>query len=98
MGTTITVTCPHCRSALEVDVEAGVVVGHEAPKETRPSVDFDDRFRQLEAEKQRAADRMDEAMRAEKSKGRVLEDRFAKLLDKAKDSPDEPPPVKDIDL
>jgi len=81
-----------------VDVEAGVVVGHEPAKEAKQAVDFDDRFRQLEAEKKRAADRMDEAMRAEKSKKRVLEDRFHKLLDKAKESPDEPPPIKDIDL
>ncbi|NOZ78437.1 MAG: hypothetical protein GXP48_04500 [Acidobacteria bacterium] len=98
MSRSITVTCPHCGTTLEIDVEAGVILGHTPPKVEKKAMDFDERLRLVEAEKKRAADRMAEAMRAEKAKGRILEDRFQKLLDEAKDAPDEPPPIKDIDL
>ena len=98
MSEPLKVTCPHCGSNLTVDVEAGVVVDHAPPPEHRDKVDFDARLKQIEAEKQRASDRMAEAMRKEKSKGRLLEDRFRKLMDDAKKSPDEGKPVRDIDL
>ncbi len=98
MNRSITVTCPHCGATLEIDTDAGVVTAHTPPRPQKQPVDFDERLRQMEAEKQRAADRMAEAMRAEKAKERILEDRFQKLLDKAKDAPDEAPPIKDIDL
>ena len=46
----------------------------------------------------RASDRMAEAMRKEKSKDRIMADKFKELMDKAKDSEDDGPPVRDIDL
>ncbi len=99
MTRTISVTCPHCNAALTIDLEAGVVSGHEAPL-APPSdkVDFDQRLRQLEEEKRRASDRMAEAMRSEKNRDRLLADRFKSLMDKAKDEPDEGPRIRDIDL
>jgi len=98
VSTRITVTCPHCGSVLEVDREAGVVVSHTPPKREKKQLDFEERLRAMEKEKKRAADRMAEAMRAEKAKERILEDRFKSLMDKAKDEPGEAPPIKDIDL
>ncbi len=98
MSRSVTVTCPHCGSTLEIDIDAGVVTSHTPPKHEKKALDFDERLRLMESEKKRAADRMAEAMRAEKAKERILEDRFQKLLDEAKDAPDEPPPIKDIDL
>jgi hypothetical protein len=52
----------------------------------------------LEEEKRRAAGRLEEAMRQERSRDRLLEDRFRQLMDKAKDDDGSPPPVRDIDL
>jgi len=99
MSDTITISCPHCRSALVVDRSAGVVVSHEPPADKGVKVDFDQRLRQLEQEKRRMAGRLDEAMRAEKDKNRLLEDRFRKLMDTARESPDDGKPfVRDIDL
>jgi len=98
MTKTVSVTCPHCNSTLSVDVDAGVVVSHAPAKEEKRNLAFEERLRRLQEDKKRAADRMAEAMRAEKAKGRIMEDRFKKLLDEAKDAPDEPPPLKDIDL
>ena len=97
MKDTVTVTCPHCDASLEIDVQAGVVVGHSAPVTVKDKVDFDARLKQLEAEKARSADRLAEAMRHEKDKGRIMEDRFRALMEKAKDD-DGSRPVRDIDL
>ena len=98
MSRTIAVTCPHCQAALKVDAEAGVVVSHEPPSSTSERADFETRLRQMREEKARAADRMAEAMRREQSRGRIMEDRFRELLEKAKDDTDSAPPVRDIDL
>jgi hypothetical protein len=98
MGDSLKVTCPHCGSSLTVDVEAGVVVDHAPPVEHRDKVDFDARLKQIEDDKRRASDRMAEAMRKEQSKSRLLEDRFRKLIDDAKNAPDDGKPIRDIDL
>ena len=94
----ISVTCPHCGSNLKIDVEAGVVVAHEAPVRQTDKVDFDARLKQLESEKEHAADRMAEAMRKEQSRDRIMEDRFRELLDDAKKKDDGERPIRDIDL
>lgn len=98
MSRTIQITCPHCKAALEVDVEAGVVLGHHPPKEEKKTLDFDQRLRQLEEEKRRAAGKLEEAMRHEKAKERVLEERFRKLMEEAPGEDQAGPPLKDIDL
>jgi len=94
----IMVTCPHCHSSLKIDTEAGVVVAHEPPVYHSDKVDFDARLKQLESEKERAADRMAEAMRKEKSRDRIMEDKFRELLDDAKKKDDGKRPIRDIDL
>jgi hypothetical protein len=94
----LSVTCPHCRSVLKIDTGAGVVVDHTPPSKPAERADFDARLKQLESEKSRAADVMAEAMRKEKSKDRLLEDRFRELLDDAKKKDDGSRPIKDIDL
>ena len=94
----ISVTCPHCGSSLQVDTQAGVVVGHEPPVQPTREVDFNARLQEIEREKERAGDRMAEAMRREKDKERLAEDRFSDLLDDAKKKDDGKRPIKDIDL
>lgn len=98
MSRAIAVTCPHCQAALKVDADAGVVVSHEPPSQPSERTDFESRLRQIQEDKARAADRMAEAMRREQSKGRIMEDRFRELLEKAKEDKDTGRPVRDIDL
>lgn len=98
MSDKLIVNCPHCRSSLTIDTEAGVVVDHTPPVQAKDKIDFDTRLKQMEEEKRRAAGRLDEAMRAEKSRDRLLEDRFRKLMDDAKDVDDSTPAIRDIDL
>jgi hypothetical protein len=97
MSDTITVTCPHCDSSLVIDVAAGVVLEHTPPSKPREKIDFDARLKQMENEKARSADRMAEAMRQEKDKDRLIEDRFRSLMEKAKND-DGSRPIRDIDL
>lgn len=97
MKNTVSVTCPHCDSSLVIDIEAGVVVDHTAPVRTHDKVDFNARLKEMEAEKARSADRLAEAMRHEKSKDRLMEDKFRSLMEKAKDD-DGSRPLRDIDL
>ncbi len=93
------INCPHCGATLRIDAESAVVVSHEPPPvHHREKVGFDDRLQQLEKEKERAADRMAEAMRREKDKSRLMDDRFNELFDDAKAKDDGKRPIKDIDL
>ena len=92
-----TVTCPHCDSSLVIDVEAGVVVDHTPPVRMHEKIDFNARLKQMEAEKARSADKLAEAMRQEKSKERLMDDKFRSLMEKAKDD-DGTPYIRDIDL
>lgn len=97
MSTTITVTCPHCDSSLVIDTAAGVVVEHSPPARPQQKIDFDARLKQMQQEKARSADRLAEAMREEKDKDRLMEDRFRSLMEKAKND-DGSRPIRDIDL
>ena len=96
--TKISVTCPHCGSSLQVDTEAGVVVSHEPPAQPNREVDFNARLEQIEREKERSGDKMAEAMRREKDKDRLMQDRFRELLDDTKKKDDGKRPIRDIDL
>jgi len=98
MGKTVSITCPDCESLLEIDLEAEVVVRHHPPERKGPTHDLEARLKALEEEKARAADKMAEAFRAEKARESVMEDRFKKLLQEAKDRPDDDRPLRDIDL
>jgi len=89
--------CPHCGASLQIDLDAGVVVSHEPPPKTEEKVDFEARLEQLKAEKERSASKMEEALRREKEKERLMADRFSELMKKAADS-DDGPMVRDIDL
>ena len=94
----ISVTCPHCASSLQVDTEAGVIISHEPPAQPNREVDFNARLEQIEREKERSGDKMAEAMRREKDKDRLMQDRFRELLDDTKKKDDGKKPIRDIDL
>jgi uncharacterized Zn finger protein (UPF0148 family) len=98
MSNTLRLVCPHCGSNLTVDIEAGVIAHHEAPPETKETIDFDQRMDQIKVAKQRAADKMDEALRKEKNRSRLMEDRFAELMKGAAEKDDGTRPLRDIDL
>ena len=97
MARQMRVHCPHCEAVLVVDLDAGVVLSHEAPPKIEEKIDFDARLEQLNVEKARSADKMAEALRKEKEKERLMADRFSDLMKKAADIDDQPV-LRDIDL
>ena len=98
MSQNVKMTCPHCSAALTVDVEAGVVVHHEPPKSDKPTVDLDAKLEELKANQARAADKMEEALRKEKDRDRLMAEKFSELMKGAADKDDGTPPLKPIDL
>jgi len=97
MSSQVKLSCPHCRAVLTIDLEAGVIVSHEEPPKKDAKIDFDARLAQIRSEKDRAEGKMAEALRKEKDRQRLMEDRFAELMKTAGDTDGEPP-VRDIDL
>ena len=94
----LNIECPHCGTTIQVDTKAEVVVSHKPPVHVREKADFDQRLEQLGRDRARAADRMEEAMRREKDKSRLMGDRFRELFDETKKTDDGSRPIKDIDL
>jgi len=93
-----TVTCPHCKSLLELDAEAQLVVACKPPEEKKPVASLEERLKQLEEEKKKAADKLAEAMRAEQAGFRVREEKFRKLLSQVDPDAEPEKPVRDVDL
>lgn len=93
-----TVTCPHCKSLLDIDADAQVVLAVKPAEEKKAATSLEERLKQLEEEKKRAADKLAEAMRAEKAGSQLREEKFRKLLEGV--DPDAAPDkvIKDVDL
>ncbi len=98
MSRITTMTCPDCACTLTVDLDAGVIVSHQPAVGEEKKIDFDSKLAQIEHERNRASNRMEEAMRREQSKERIMEDRFQQLMDEAKSEPITGKPLRDIDL
>ncbi len=96
--TSAVVTCPCCEARLTVDLTLGVVLHHEPPPKPSNVTDLKEAVEALKTETAQRDARFKERMQAEKDKGKVLDRKFQELLKKAKDTPETPPPPKDIDL
>lgn len=96
--TTADVTCPCCEARLTIDLTLGVVLHHEPPPKQSSVTDLKEAVEALKSETAQRDARFKERMQAEKDKGKVLDRKFQELLKKAKDTPETPPPPKDIDL
>ena len=94
---TIEIICPCCQSRLTIDPLLQAVLHHEAPAKTTPSMNMQEALGNLKAEASRRQAQFQQALAAEKEKGKVLEKKFADLLKKAKEDPS-PPPLRPIDL
>ena len=88
---TFTVTCPCCNGRLTIDPALEAVIAHEAPPRPRSGLDLGGALSSLKGEAARREERFKEQMKAEQTKGKVLDRKFQEGLKKAKDSPDERP-------
>ncbi|OGK85970.1 MAG: hypothetical protein A2X52_12855 [Candidatus Rokubacteria bacterium GWC2_70_16] len=88
---TFLVTCPCCGGRLTIDPALEAVIAHEAPPRQRSGLDLGGALSSLKGEAARREERFKEQMKAEQTKGKVLDRKFQEGLKKAKDSPDERP-------
>ncbi len=90
--------CPCCHATLKVDPQTRAVLSHKEKEKPRAIEDLAAAAQRLKAE----ADRREEAFRKsfeqQKSHHDVLNRKFDELLKQARENPDAPPPIRDIDL
>jgi hypothetical protein len=93
----VEVQCPCCQATLKIDPETRAVISHQEPVKPRVVEDLTAAVTRLKGEAQRREDAFQKSLAAERSHEKVLERKFEELLRKAKENPDEPPPLRDID-
>lgn len=93
---TFAVTCPCCNGRLTIDSALEAVIAHEAPPRPRSGLGLDEALGSLKGLAAKREERFKEQIKAEQSKGKVLDRKFQEGLKKAKDSPD--PPINPMDL
>jgi hypothetical protein len=94
---TINVICPCCQARLTIDPELKTIIHHEAAAKSTPSMDLREALGTLKSEANRREAQFQQALAAEREKGKVLEKKFEEFLRKAKEDRS-PPPPRPIDL
>ena len=94
----IEVDCPCCQSVLKIDIETRAVISHKVPEKPPVIEDLAAAVAKLKGEPGRREEMFRKSFEAEKSMGKVLNRKFDELLRQAKENPDAPRPLRDIDL
>jgi hypothetical protein len=94
---TIDVICPCCQSHLTIDTVRKAVVHHEEPVKATPSMNLQEALGTLKTEAHRREAQFQQALAAEREKGKVLEKKFEEFLKKAREDRS-PPAPRPIDL
>ncbi len=94
----IEVECPCCRASLRIDPQTRAVISHKEAAKPRTVEDIDAAFNLFKGEAARREEAFQKSVEAHKKSKDVLARKFDELLKQAKESPDTPPPQRDIDL
>jgi hypothetical protein len=94
----LTLECPCCGAELVVDPQLKAVIRHKEAVKPPTFADFESAVERQRGEATRREEAFLKSVSAEKSRNDVLSRKFDELLKQAQDSPDTPPPVRDIDL
>jgi len=92
------VVCPCCRAELRVDAETRAVITCKEAEKPRTIEDLGAGLERLKSEAARREEAFRKSFEAEKMSAEIRARKFDELFKKAKESPDEPPPMRDIDL
>ncbi len=93
---TITVACPHCQARLTVDPALEAVIAHDPPPKSGAARDLSAALQALQGASTKREEAFKESLKAEQTKGKVLDRKFQEGLKKAKDAPARP--LRPIDL
>ncbi|MGH8069432.1 MAG: hypothetical protein ACRERE_30185 [Candidatus Entotheonellia bacterium] len=94
---TIEVICPCCQARLTIDLGLKAVIHHEVAAKATPTMDLREALGTLKSEANRREAQFQQALAAERDKGKLLERKFEESLKKAKED-SSPPPPRPIDL
>jgi hypothetical protein len=94
----IEVDCPCCQAVLKIDVETRAVISHKLPEKPPVIEDLAAAVAKLKGEPGRREEMFRKSFEAEKSMPKVLDRKFDELLRQAKENPDAPRKLRDIDL
>jgi len=92
------VQCPCCQATLRIDSETRAIIAQNLPERPKLIDDLAAEVVKLKGEEARRDEVFRKQVEAQKSHGKVLEKKFDELFKRAKEDPDAPPPVRDIDL
>lgn len=92
----LTIRCPDCGSQLQVDAETGMVLQHR-PQPGR-SVNLERSRELLESQQREREQRFQQSVAAEKRRDELLAKKFDQSLRRVKENPNEPRPLRDVDL
>ena len=92
------VECPCCQARLKIDPATEAVISYQEPEKPRTVESLEAAVARLKGEAARREELFRRSLEAEKRHGEVLERKFEELLRQAREKPDQPPPVRDIDL
>jgi len=92
------VVCPCCQAELKIDPETEAVITYKQPEKPRTIEDIGAGLEKLKGEAARREEAFRKSFEAEKMGAEVRARKFEELFKKAKESREEPPPVRDIDL
>lgn len=92
------VACPCCGALLKVDPATRAVISHVAPVKQKTFSDLDAAARAMRDQEGRKESIFQQAVAAEKNKASVLEKKFQEAVKKAKETPEEGPMIRDMDL
>jgi len=92
------VICPCCQAELKVDPDTRAVITFKAPEKPRELADLEVGLDRLRGAAARREEAFQKSFEAEKMQPQILARKFDELFKKAKETADEPPPKRDIDL
>ena len=94
---TLEIICPCCQARLTIDLGLNTVIHHEVAAKAAPSMDLQEALGALKSQASRREAQFQQALAAERGKGKVLERKFEEFLKKAKEDRS-PPSPRPIDL
>lgn len=95
----LTLDCPECQARLVVDVATGEVIHHRAAERAPAGgKDFDSLLEDLDRGKEEAEEVWSREVAALKDHDRLMEEKFEEAMKRAKEEPDDVPPLRPFDL
>jgi len=92
------VECPCCQAILKIDPETRAIIAHTVPEKPKLIEDLAAEVVKLKGEEARRDEVFRKQVEAQRLHGKVLEKKFDELFKRAKEEPESPRPLRDIDL